>query len=327
MRVRVRRHGPVQSLQGVPDPPPNTPLHSLVCEQIAFFIKSVSNNFVILTKAADKLLAPAPRSIMSSAAATADMLPLGNADMLPPPLECPDNTLNLWRGFAAESIPYDPKKPGSAEPFVKYVKDLIASELDADFFMTWAASLVQSPGAKVAGGMAIVLVGSQGCGKSVLMDRTIGSAIIGDAHYSEAHDPGEVLSEFSEVRKGRLLCMVDDFDPSALCGNEKVAFNSLMTSELTTYRKKHGPRVRLHNVLNFAFVANELRVPIPRDEDRRFVVIKCSDRLNGNRQFWTDYFEYLLKPENKRAIFDYLRAYPIEMDLATVRPPPGAEAE
>jgi hypothetical protein len=199
--------------------------------------------------------------------------------------------------------------------FMEHVKMLAGD--NADYLLTWLAHLFQKPGEKT--GVCVTLQGGQGSGKGVLIEETIGP-LIGDRHYAYTNDPNSLLAKHSELRNGRILVILDDFDNKAMhaCGQP---LKSIVTSKKTTYEKKNVQEVMLTNLMNVICMTNKSNPVRVEGDDRRNAIIPCCDILIGNVDYFNRYNAYIANQTNQRAIYDYLMAYDIsKINLRAQRP-------
>lgn len=237
-------------------------------------------------------------------------------DFLPPPLKCPANTYNMWRGFAAERLGVD--SSGNVEPILKHIKVLVKhDEKGFDYFIKWLAQLVQQPGH--VNRIAVVLKSKQGSGKNRFLDFM--HYILGKDLYFETANPVQDLwSRFAVGRKNRVLINIDEAS-----GKDTYPFadqlKNMITSPNFNYEQKGVSPITLINLNRIIFTTNNA-CPIKIEEgDRRFVVFECSDELKGNTQYFNEFSQYIDDPANQRAFYEYLMKVDIsKIDWINDRP-------
>ncbi|MHC2282148.1 hypothetical protein ACVME8_008791 [Bradyrhizobium diazoefficiens] len=99
------------------------------------------------------------------------------------------NYLNLWRGFSV-----DPSSEGSCERYKEHLRVNVCAENEEHYryLWGWMAHLIQKP--RERPGIAVVLRGQKGTGKTVMGD-VLGSLI--EAHYFPVDDARYLTGQFN----------------------------------------------------------------------------------------------------------------------------------
>jgi Family of unknown function (DUF5906) len=225
-------------------------------------------------------------------------------DFLPPPRTCPDNVLNTWRGFAAEAIQ---EPTGSADKFVTHLRTLFGPE-NSQYVLKWLASLIQKPGEHT--GVALVIVGGQGSGKSTAFE-TFMKKVIGSRYFGQTNNPeNDLFSRFGFLKNSKVLVVIDDFNVGTLKMNAD-PFKAYITGETVPFESKGKMSIELLNCANFVLTTNK-HDPVKLDaDDRRYAVLEASSVLQGKHEYFRDLYTYLADPANIRAIYELLR----DMDI------------
>lgn len=221
-------------------------------------------------------------------------------DFLPPPRACPKDVLNTWRGFAAETIP---ETTGSPDAFVNHLEILFGPE-NSRYVLKWLASLIQKPGEHT--GVALVIVGGQGSGKSTAFE-TFMKKVIGSRYFGQTNNPeNDLFSRFGFLKNSKVLVVIDDFNVGTLKMNAD-PFKSYITGETVPFESKGKMSIELLNCANFVLTTNK-QDPVKLDaDDRRYAVLEASNTLQGNHEYFRELYTYLADAANIRAIYDLLR--------------------
>jgi hypothetical protein len=194
-----------------------------------------------------------------------------------PKQEAPPNCFNIFDRFgniAAE---------GNFSAFTELV-GLVANHDHAveEFLHNLFAHMVQKPYQK--SGICVCLLGPQGVGKSLLMQKV--GKIFGSSHYYETSAPqNNVFHNFNSGTERTIMLFMDEVDFKTNKANAS-KLKTLITSEKEIYTKKGHDGVELDDFRNVFMATNGLLPFIVEDTDRRFCAIKCSDERRGQHEWW-----------------------------------------
>ena len=236
-------------------------------------------------------------------------------DFLPPPLKCPSNVMNTWRGFDAESIQ---EPSGSAEMFVNHVKTLFGPE-NSGYVFKWLANIVQKPGRK--SGVALVIVGGQGTGKSTIFEDVM-RLVMGPTYFGQTTNPeNDLFGRFGHLKNSKVLVVIDDFNIGSIKLNAD-PFKSYITGGTVPFESKGKMTIELLNCANYVLTTNKHDPVKLDDDDRRYAVLEVSKAFKVNRAYFDDFHKsYLADPANIRAIYEFLMAVDIsETNFQAERP-------
>lgn len=235
-------------------------------------------------------------------------------DTLIPPLECPDNTFNLWTGFEVEYTENNDNDDftNDLEFILNHIRLLCGKdELLFNYTIKWLACIFQQPAFK--NNISILFKSiKQGMGKNLFFDLI--RNMIGHKYCCVIDKPErDVFGTFNSLMENKLLVLFDE-----MAG--KVGFKydeeikALITSNTIDITSKGKATKTVNNYTKIIMnTNNDYPVKIPVD-DRRFVICDSSFMDIPPK----DYFENLVRIINDknilRAFFDYL----MEIDLSTI---------
>ena len=225
-------------------------------------------------------------------------------DLFPPACveKVPADVYNMWRGYAASRIKAN-DEPVDVGPFITLMADVFAKE--GNYVTKYCAHIIQKPGQKT--GIALTVIGMEGVGKGTVFENTM-ALIMGDAYCAYTSNPHDLVARHSEMKNGKILVLCDDFKRERM---HKIAneTKSLITAKKQPYEKKHVQAVMLTNYANYVNLTNDDDPIDFSGEARRHVVVVASDKLMDNLAYFVAYNSWIDKPENQRAVYDYLMAY------------------
>lgn len=229
-------------------------------------------------------------------------------DFLPPPLNCPKHTYNLWDGMAAERIVAEDS--GTAEPFVQHVDILMGGHFGKiRNILSVLAQIVQQPGKLV--GISVILQGVEGAGKDTLLEMF--ELVLGDKLYLMTEEPDkDLFATHAEGRVNKLCINVNEPNIENL-GKHIDRLKAVITMKKFVVNPKYLRPYQVNNLCRFFFTTNNPdSIPIGQDRARRYYPLKCSSELAGNAGYFKELYRYMEDPANIRAIYDYLMAFPLD---------------
>lgn len=185
---------------------------------------------------------------------------------------------NLWRGFTVEPDP----DAGSCQRLLDHVLENVCQGNHAhfDWVMGWFAQMVQDPMRKP--GVALVLRGQQGTGKSIL-GTSVGSLL--GPHYQMAADARYVTGRFNSHLAN---CLMLQLDEATWGGDHQAAgkLKDLVTSEHHLIEYKGKEPVAVRNYVRLFITGNShWLVPAGREE-RRFATFDVGDAARQDRRYF-----------------------------------------
>lgn len=213
---------------------------------------------------------------------------------------------NAWSGF---EIPPHPDKQSDADvsPFTSYVLDVIAAGDQSRYrwVMSWLADLFQHPGEKP--GTAVVLVGKQGAGKSML-GHSIIIPIIGQAHSTVTNSVERITRSFNANFANKLFVQCDE----AINNRQKATaarLKSLVTDPTVHIEPKGVNGWDQTNLMRFIFTSNELDDALFISDgmhDRRYTVFEVSSHRARDLAYWDQLHKWLGVRDNLARIHRFL---------------------
>jgi hypothetical protein len=186
------------------------------------------------------------------------------------------NAWNLWRGWSVEA------RAGDCSLFFDHVRENICGGEEELFrwVIAWFADLFQNPREKP--GTALVLVGKQGTGKTIV-GKIIGQ-LLGNS-YKMVASAHQVTGQFNAHMSDCLLLQAEE----AFWAGDKVGesvLKHLITSDVHRIERKGIDSIQVRNFVRLLVTSNsDWSVPAGLEE-RRFCVIEVGDsRIQDKRYF------------------------------------------
>lgn len=215
-----------------------------------------------------------------------------------PGMTPPADTFNLWRGFPTVPVPGD----------ISAIQDVLLTNCNHEqevfeWMENYVAHMIQKPYEKP--GVCVCFQSEEeGAGKETYWDFV--GEMIGTRHFFNTSRPEDtVFGRFTGSLKEVLLIKFEEADFQTNRKNES-GLKSLITSEHSTYESKGKDAITLQSYCRLVMTTNEDVPFVVRDTSRRFMMVRCSPKNVGNREYWNDIHARLAPAEAKSAYFHYL---------------------
>lgn len=222
-------------------------------------------------------------------------------------------SFNLWRGFAV--IP----KAGNCQRYLEHLFENIcrANQRDFDYLMAWMADAVQNSRSKP--GVAIVLRGKQGTGKSLAC--TEFGKLFG-LHFVIIAQQRHLLGNFNAHLKDKLIVLAEE---AFWAGdhNAEGTLKDLITGDSQMVELKGRDAFPVNNYIRVLICSNHDWVIPAGQEERRFFVLDVGTAHMQDHA----YFEAVVKQMNeggREALLHYLLHY--DLSKVNVRQAPQTHA-
>ncbi len=215
---------------------------------------------------------------------------------------------NTWSGWAIPPIDRD-VSVDEVDWFLDYLLRVV-SRGDAglcEWILMWLADMFQNPSEKP--GTALVLVGGQGAGKSVLFESIL-RPIIGAAHTAKAGTVERLTSKFNSTMGGKLFILGEE----VMNSKRKVdadALKDAITSKRRAVEMKGRDVFEMEDCSRYGFTSNHINTAVNIEVgDRRYTISEVSDEyeFRGGKNeekrnpFFTKLYSHLEKMEGGEAV-------------------------
>lgn len=226
-----------------------------------------------------------------------------DVDIYPPPLQCPENILNLWVPFKGHELMKNYEHTQTElEYILNHIKGLCNDEETIyDYFIRWMAHMIQNPAQK---SIAITLISEEGAGKGTL--NILIEKMLGKSKILQTADPKQyVFGKFNSLMASSFFVNLNEVSlkDSQECEGK---LKELITDGKLNINEKGKKEYTIQSYHRWLITTNnDLGLSKTHQNDRRNLIIRSSDKFIGNR----DHFNYLYKIlDNDNVIasmFDY----------------------
>lgn len=226
----------------------------------------------------------------------------------PHPLKCPDNMFNLWTPFQCEQYndSYEPNKEG-LDIILNHIKILCGNEeIVSDYFIKWIGQMIQYPATKT---ICPTLISKEGAGKGTLIKLMI--KLLGKKKVLETTTPSrDVWGEFNAQMINSFFVNLNEISKKDTVDSQG-QIKGLITDTSLTINPKGKERFEMNSYHRFIITTNKDDPIATSQNDRRNLIIRSSDELIGNKEYFDHMNDVLLEDINViRTCYDYFKNIP-----------------
>lgn len=215
---------------------------------------------------------------------------------------------SFFRGY--DYVVSDSVNMNIIQPFLNHIHDVIANYNDDvyNYILKWIASIFQKPSFKT--GTALVIIGAHGSGKNTFFTDII-CKLMGRYANNNITTIESIVGKFNALLENKKLLILNELQSIDKCKYlNSDALKSIITDTTININQKNEPMRLCDNVANFIMVSNN-NIPIKIENgDRRYVVMKTSDK---HVKDW-NYFDTLYKSFTDE-FYQHLFTFFMTMDI------------
>lgn len=209
------------------------------------------------------------------------------------------NKINMYRPPTIKPI------AKSAKPFLEYMEYLFPVKADRDVVLKWCATLVCRPDIRM--GYAMLLISeTQGIGKTTLSNYIL-QPLIGYQNTSCPNESTMFSSSFNEWCENKRLVIINEIRT----GDNVRPYNNMkriITDPEISIERKFQSAYEAQNWVHVFASSNYMNALKVDNSDRRWFFPKCTNE-NKDKQFWTDFYEWLKNDDGLGKILNYFNQY------------------
>lgn len=215
---------------------------------------------------------------------------------------CPKNMFNMWEDFAMEKVSKYDFKCDELKFILNHIKILCKNEEPVyTFLMCWLAHIVQFPEEK---SIVPTLISQEGAGKSTLI--ILLTHILGNSKMFETAKPSrDIWGNFNGKMKDCFFVNLNELCLKEM-QNFEGEFKKLVTEPTITINEKGVSQYEIKSFHRFFITSNK---EIPVKTGRRTFIIRCSDELKGNTEYFNRCYEYINDVNVQKTFYEYLKNY------------------
>jgi hypothetical protein len=232
-------------------------------------------------------------------------------DCYPDRSKCPEDCYNTWTDYYVDTIKEYTENIYARDLILKHIMILCNHDDNCyNYILKWIAHLLKYPDQKAH---MITFLSGQGGGKGCLMKLL--ERIIGTQKYFQTTKPErDVWGNFNGIMLYKMLVNINELSKKkALDADDDI--KGLITDETIVINQKNINQIVLKSFHRFIITTNNLEtIKLPED-DRRNVVIKCSNELMGNKEYFIEMFNLLNDDNVIKTIGEYFKQIEVNKDF------------
>jgi len=223
------------------------------------------------------------------------------------PKNCPPHIYNIWRQFSAE----DMDKCGAdefndeLEFLLNHIRILCNhNEEIYNYFIRWIGQMLVYPETK---SVFVILISEEGAGKGSLLHLL--RKIMGNNKVLESQSPDrDIWGNFNGLMANAFLVAIDELEKQK--AKDIAQIKGLITEPTLSINQKGKGQFTINSFHRFLGMTNKENPIETGKNDRRKLIVRCSDELIGKSEKNVEYFKRFYKIiENDnviRKLYDYL---------------------
>lgn len=229
----------------------------------------------------------------------------------PPPRICPTNELNLWIPFQFESNYAD--ATADATKCIQHIETILCDNSKETFSEVekWIAHSIQAAGGKKP--YALTFIGKEGGGKSWLIELL--KKMYGGRVLQTASPERDVWGTYNPLMATAYLVNLNEVDKRNTKGADG-KIKQLISEDRITVSSKGQNAYEIDSYNRFILTTNALDGAGTDDNDRRNMIMRCSDSKVGDSDYFKELFSLLENTEVMRAVYKHFRT----LDISTWNP-------
>lgn len=222
----------------------------------------------------------------------------------PPPLKCPDDEYNLWKPFDMEYITEYDHKEEALQIFLNHIKILCGNDENVfQYIIRWIGQMIKYPAIKT---ICPTLISKEGAGKGTLiklMRKMLGSEKV----FETTRPSRDVWGDFNGCMANTFLVNLNELSKKET--SESMNYiKGLITDDDLTINNKGVSQYKIQSYHRFIITTNNDEPINTTKDDRRKVIIRSSDELIGNKEYFTKVNDELLTDVNViKTCYEYFK--------------------
>ena len=229
-------------------------------------------------------------------------------DIFPDAAKCPENFYNLWQPFAMEkhTDAYEPQ-PESLAKMLKHIHILGGNDpVVSKYLECWIAQMIQFPAVKST---CLTFISGEGAGKGTLL--RLFERMMGVSKVFETSEPArDVWGAFNGIMKDAFLVNLNEISKKDTVEAEG-RLKKLITDPTITINMKGVNAFDITSYHRFIITTNSEDPIKTTKDDRRKLIIRSSDELLKNTEYFTAMYKLLGDDAAVRTCYDYFKTLDI----------------
>lgn len=217
---------------------------------------------------------------------------------------CPANHFNMWTPFAMENVSEYTPNLEALEVIRNHIKILCGNDdVVADYFEKWIAQMIQFPEVK---SICPTLVSGEGAGKGTLM-KLMGRMLGENKVFETAHPSRDVWGDFNGRMANSFLVNLNELSKKDTLESEG-RIKALITDPKLTINNKGVNQYEMDSYHRFLVTTNNFDPIKSSKDDRRKLIIRCSDEKKGDMEYFKKLHGMLQDVNVIKTCYEYFKS-------------------
>jgi hypothetical protein len=227
-----------------------------------------------------------------------------NMECYPDEENCPPDTFNTWRKFAAENITEYTEKPEELKMILNHIKILCGNEdVIFAYIIKWIAHMIQFPEQK---SICPVMISNQGAGKEFFIQ--LMRLMLGNSKVFQTTNPGrDVWGNFNGMMASSFLVNLNEISRKDTFDAEGF-FKGITTDQILLINEKGLKSFLIKSFHRFIITTNNYHPIATSKDDRRNLIIRCSDEKCGDKEYFKTLYSTLEDPNVIKTCYEYFKS-------------------
>ncbi len=235
----------------------------------------------------------------------------------PTGLTCPDNIYNTWVDFPMESIKEYEHKEEELQRFLKHIDILCGNDLVvSDYIKKWVAQMIQYPHVK---SICPTFISNEGAGKGIFL-KAIGNMIGTKKVFQTSNPSRDIWGEFNGIMANSFFINLNELTKKDTLDSEGKIKELIKDPEISINTKGINA-YKINSYHRFMITSNKEDPISTSKDDRRKIIIRCSDENCGNHVYGKSMNDMLDDVNVIKTIYEYFKSIP-DMDKFVTIPLP-----
>jgi hypothetical protein len=226
-------------------------------------------------------------------------------DVYPNASKCPANVFNMWRKFEMELVTEYTHKQEELDFILNHLKIICGNEEEVyQYFLKWIAQMILFPETK---SNCPTFISKEGGGKGTVMrlfEKMLGSSKV----YETTNPSRDVWGDFNGRMANTYLINLNELSKKETIESEG-KIKGLITDPKLTINNKGSNQYDINSFHRFIISTNNEEPLNTTKDDRRKWIVRCSDELIGNKEYFKTMYKYLDDINVIKTCFEYFRKF------------------
>lgn len=227
-------------------------------------------------------------------------------DVYPNNDKCPSNVFNMWRKFDMELVTEYEHKQVELDFMLNHLKIICNNEEEVyQYFIKWIAQMIQFPETK---SNCPTFISKEGAGKGTIM--RLFEKMLGSSKVFETTNPSrDVWGDFNGRMTNTFLINLNELSKKETIESEG-KIKGLITDPRMTINNKGTNQYDIQSFHRFMITTNGEEPINTTKDDRRKWIVRCSDELIGDKEYFNTSYKYLDDINVIKTCFEYFKSIP-----------------